>query len=172
MNTRGIFKLLDKYFGAIFCLIFALGLLYMHFDKPKLKSEKDLIVVSGILQSYSFQDNMGWRKNGKRYTFRLKNYSNDFQISANHLDLFNKIGFQAKGTSGNELSIKIMKDQKDLLNSPNERVLAISIKDLEKEYLNSRNVILKEQGPMELIMGLGLIFAGFLAFIVKYKNLV
>ena len=127
--------------------------------------------VSGILESYSFKDNTGWKKNGRRYVFRLENYSNDFQISANHLDLFDKIGFKTKATFTPELSIKIMKEQKYLLNSPNERILAISIQDSEKEYLNSKSVILKEQGPMELIMGFGLIIAGFLAFVVKYKNL-
>ena len=129
-------------------------------------------MISGQFDSYSFLNNVGWRGNGKRYTFRLRNYTNDFQISANHLDLFDKIGFQGKVTSGLELSIGIMKEQEELLNSRNERVLAISINDFENRYLNSREVILKEQGPAELIGGVGFIIAGFLAYIVKHKNLV
>ena len=171
MRISGILKLFNKYFGAIFCLILALFLFYKNINKPKLKGEEDLIHVSGILESYSFKDNTGWKKNGRRYVFRLDNYTNEFQISANHLDFFDKSGFKAKAIFNPELSIKIMKDQKGLLNSPNARVLAISIYDSEKEYLNSKNVILKEQGPIELIMGFGLIIAGFLAFVVKYKNL-
>ena len=168
---KGLLKYLDRYFGAIFCLIFALCLFYMYFDKPQLESEKDLTIIEGVLDGYSFLDDVGWRGGGKRYTFKLRNYSNDFQISANHLDLFDKIGFQGKVNSGDELEIGVMKEQQELLNLPNERVLAISIKDSEKEYLNSSKVILKEQGPGELIAGVGLIIAGFLVFVVKYKNL-
>lgn len=166
-----LFKHIDKYFGAIFCLIFALLLFYMHFDKFQLQSNSDLTIIRGELVSYSFLDDVGWRGGGKRYTFKLRNYINDFQISANHLELFSKIGFQGKVNSGHQLEIGILNDQIGLLNSPNERILAISIKDSEKEYLNSTKVILKEQGPAELIMGIGFVIAGFLAFVVKYKNL-
>ena len=168
---KGLLKHLDKYFGAIFCLFFALLLFYMHFDKPQLKSNADLTIITGEFDSYSFLHDVGWRGGGKRYTFKLRNYVNDFQISANHLDLFNKIGFQGKVNSGHGLEIGIMKEQQELLNLPNERVLAISIKDSEKEYLNSTKVILKEQGPAELIAGVGFVIAGFLVFVVNYKNL-
>ncbi|NQZ45404.1 MAG: hypothetical protein HRT65_13930 [Flavobacteriaceae bacterium] len=171
MRISAILNLFNKYFGAIFCLILALLFFYIHINKPKLRGEEDLMDVSGKLESYSFKDNTGWKKNGRRYVFRLENYSNEFQISANHLTFFDKSGFKTNAAFTPELSVKIMKDQKDLLNSSNERVLAISINDAKTEYLNSKNVILKEQGPGDLIMGFGLIIAGFLAFVVKYKNL-
>lgn len=164
-------KLTDKYFGVIFCLLFAVGCFYMHFDKPKLNSKTDLTNVNGIVENYSFIDDLGWRSDGKRYIFKFRDYENDFQISANHINLFNKSRFEEIVNSGHKLSIEILKEQRELLNEPNERILAISIFDSKNEYLNSRDVILREQGPSSLIAGFGFIAAGFLAYIVKRKNL-
>ncbi|WP_164721411.1 hypothetical protein [Maribacter sp. MJ134] len=164
-------KLTDKYFGAIFCLLFAVGCFYMHFDKPKLNSKTDLINVTGIVQNYSFIDNSGWRSDGKRYIFKFMDYENDFQISANHINLFDKSRFEQIVNSGHKLSIEILKEQRELLNEQNERILAISISDSKNDYLKSRDVILREQGPSSMIAGFGFIVAGFLAYIVKRKNL-
>lgn len=164
-------KLSDKYFGTIFCILIAFGLFYMYFEKPNLKSKEDLKSISGILEGYTFLDNQGWRSDGKNYTFKFKEFKNDFQISANHINLFDKLRFEKTVFIGQNLSIEILKEQNDLLNNRDEKVLAIRIWDSNNEYLNPRDVILREQGPMELIGGFMFITFGFLAYIIKRKNL-
>ncbi|WP_375587444.1 hypothetical protein [Flagellimonas aurea] len=167
---KNLLRILDKYKAALGCLIVAILMFLTEYNKIKIKNESDLSWVHGTLKNYSFVDNLP--RNGKRYIIDLVEYKNQFQIYADHIGLFNKSGFQESVQIGDTISLQIPIRQVSLLDSENEIIMIAGMNNNTRNYLVSRQVIMKQQGPAGVIAGFGFLFAGFISFIVKYKGLV
>lgn len=167
---KNLLRVLDKYTAVVVCVLIALLVFYSEYDKIQIKNEDDLTTISGTLINYSFLDNLS--KNGKHYTLNLAEYDNNFQIFADHIQLFKKKEFKKMVSIGSSISIKIPREHMGLLNLSDERIMIAGIRVSDIEYLNPQQVILKEKDVSGYLAGFGLLLVAFLAFVVKYKDLI
>ncbi|WP_282160702.1 hypothetical protein [Ulvibacterium marinum] len=166
---KGLLSILDKYTATLACVIVALLMFHSEYNKITIKNESDLTRVSGTLKKYSFLDNLP--RNGKQYIIELVEYQNNFQIFADHINLFAKFEFQEGVHVGDSILLKVPVKEISYLNSKNERIMIAGLLAKKREFLVSRQVIMKEQGSAGLIAGVAFLIAGFVSFVVKFKNL-
>jgi hypothetical protein len=154
----------SKYLKLFVCIGFSSYFIILFFTREKIESLNDLMKISGLLESYTFNDRTGFKQMGHQYYIKLDRYSNLFQIKADYLNYFNSTDFKTTVQTGDSVVLSIPKKQADKLNSLNI-VTATSIKVKNKTYLSEIDVIAAEASD-GLLFGAGLFL---ILGIVLYK---
>ena len=160
--------LTNSYIRALFLIGMGIYFIVEHELRERPQSSEDLIDLSGTINSYSFEDNTGWRKNGRRYYISLDDYTNKFQISANYLRFFDKAKFERNVEKGNRVKISIPEYQKHLIGTE-EVILINSLTVNGFRYLSKQESIQFEKASAEsnsdYILATVFISVGIMVFI-------
>lgn len=150
-------------FVGIFFLIAAIVLLFLYFDKVKIKSKDDIAYISGPFEKYSWVSYGG--RNGSSLTFKLQNYNNVFKIKADFFSILRRDEFK-KIPYGDTLTVGIPKSFMKVLNTQKTPFFVYSIASNRLTYLDLNKVIAKHNSILfiygaGLFMILGYIFIYF-----------
>jgi hypothetical protein len=136
----------------------------------EVNSEKDLTEITGKLSYYSFEkvEQGGRRRLGYDYYYyvKLENYKSIFKIKENYLSEFNKVDFERRVRTGENVTITIPNSQVEELNFKDEIYLT-SIKVGSVTYLQAKRVIAKENSSTNLFYAVALLLVGFIVFILR-----
>lgn len=148
-------------FGGIFNLAFAFVVLFLYFNKVKIKRKDDISFISGLFNEYRW-DGLGGR-NGSSLTFTLQNYSNRFKIKADFFSILQKEKFKAI-PYGEELTVGIPNSYVKFLNTAKEPFFVYSIASGDLTYLDLKSAVSKHNSPLFLLAA-GLFAIGGCVFI-------
>jgi hypothetical protein len=130
----------EGHLGLSFGVAAFIYFIYTGLTRDKIKSDDDLVKISGTYLTHSFKDNTGFKNFTHQYYFWTVEYSNPFQISAGYLRLFNKKDFITNIGHGDVLVLSIPKRLEEKLNSE-DNVFVTSIESNGKTYLNKNEVL-------------------------------
>jgi hypothetical protein len=134
-------------FAGILSLASAVAMLFLYFDKEKIRSKEDITFISGPFEEYNWADLGG--RNGSSLTFTLQNYSNRFKIKADFFPILQTDKFKAI-PYGATLTIGIPNGFAKYLNTPKEPFFVYSIASNNFTYLDLKDAIAKQNSPLLL----------------------
>ena len=146
---------------GILCLGSAVAMLFLHFDKEKIKSKKDITFIAGAFEEYNWVDLGG--RNGSSLTFKLQNYRNRFKIKADFFPILQKDKFKTI-PYGDTLTIGIPNGFTKYLNTPKQPFFVYSIVSNNFAYLDLNAAIAKHNSLLFLLAA-GLFAIGGYTFI-------
>jgi hypothetical protein len=147
--------------AGILCLASAVAMLFLYFDKEKIKSKKDITFISGPFEKYNWVDLGG--RNGSSLTFKLQNYSNRFKIKAEFFSILQTDKFKTI-PNGDTLTIGIPNGFAKYLNTPKQPFFVYSIASNDLTYLDLKDAIAKHNSPL-FLLATGLFVTGGCTFI-------
>ena len=158
------------YFFTTFSFIVAIVTLIEFFLKDDVKSEKDLIILTGQVSNYSFKDISKGNRMLHEYYIWINNYSNTFQIKADYIKYFRTIDFENKVLSSKTIQFTIPKYQIKELNIKEKNIYIMSIDVGYNNYLDKNKTIDIEKSIIDIFVSIGFIIVGLLwYFLRKYK---
>ncbi len=134
-------------FAGVLSLASALAMLFLYFDKVRMKSNDDITLISGTFNEYNWVDLGG--RSGSSLTFTLQNYSNRFKVKADFFPILQKEKFTAI-PYGDTLTVGIPNSYVKFLNTPKEPFFVYSIASKNLTYLDLKNAITKYNSPLFL----------------------
>ena len=156
-------------FIDIFLILIGLVFIGFNFYKDKVSSTSDLIEINGTVQNYSFDKNINIRSTTYNYFIYLKEYSCGFQISADHVDLFDENKFKISVKQGDSLNIYISKYDFALIGSI-EKALVFGLDSKSNEFLNPEYVITKYNSKTQIVFGFIFIITGMILLYLDLKR--
>jgi hypothetical protein len=148
-------------FSGIACFSVAIGMLFLYFDKPNIKTQEDIAFIRGPFEEYKWTDLGG--RGGSSLTFKLQNYNNWFKIKADFFPILETSKFKTI-SNGDTLTIGIPNDFVKYLNKPKHPFFVYSIASNSTSYLDLKDAIEKHNSPLFLFCS-GLFAVGGYIFI-------
>ena len=148
-------------FSGILSVAISAIILFLYFDRVKVKGEDDITFISGPFDGYSWVDLGG--RSGSALTFKLGNYSNRFKIKADFFGILQLNKFKAI-PYGDTLIIGIPNAFAKYLNTGKEPFFVYSIASGSTTCLDLSKTIAKHNSPLFLFAA-GLFAIGGCAYI-------
>lgn len=158
----------QQYALTTFSFLFGIILLCGHFVYDKVRSESDLMTVSGAFDRRSFYDSFSKQD----YLIWLQNYTNPFRIGANSIRAFKRTDFTNKVKQNQTLEISIPKFQFAELNVGQKPILAFSISSNEEVFLDKIDTLKNNSPDLDLYLGIFLPLIGVVYYLVRSKRLI
>jgi len=162
------FKKLSRSFTFLLFPVIGIFFLYHQTQRPKVKSENDLIYIDGKIKDYSFAYQSG-RSTSKIFYIWIEGYKCKFQIIADYISYFEKSKFEENKKLGDSLSISIPKENETELYK-NEKIIAMSINDNKNIYLSEKDTIAEENKHFDIYAGIGFLILGGIVYILSKKG--
>ncbi|RYZ25251.1 MAG: hypothetical protein EOO10_18775 [Chitinophagaceae bacterium] len=153
-------------FSGILSLAVSVGMVFLYFDKEKIKSKEDITFIRGPFREYSWVDLGG--RNGSSLTFTLQNHHNRFKIKADFFSVLQKDQFKTI-PYGDTLTIGIPNGYAKFLNTQKQPFFVYSVASKDFTYLDLKDAIAKHNSPL-LLFAAGLFAIGGYAFIYFGKR--
>lgn len=157
-------KIAGLRFMAFLFIVVGFFFIYGEFTKATFRSPDDLIFVNGPFKNYLVY-NAG---KTHRFSFRLKNYSNNFIINNDYLHLlrfanFNKIG------DGQNIKVGFLEDSEENLNVIGENVYVYAISENDIDFFDTKNAIKQYNNKNMLLFGLSLFVCAIISYSYSVK---
>ena len=154
-----------KFIELGYCLVFtSILVFFISYNRPEIESEADLYVFKGQLLDYKFNSIRTYD-----YTFRLKEYTNSFQIIADFAGVFEGEAF-GKLQQGEALTLAIAKNEAGYLNTTDCKLYVYSIKNAQTAFLDSEIALEKYNSKLLYYLLIALMLGGFWLLQFGYKE--
>jgi hypothetical protein len=157
--------------GIVLTFLGAILFLFLHLTNTKNTDQDELQIVKGKIENYSFTTfSENGRSNLKNYQIKLENSDRNYKIEGNNIWLFKEETFEKFIQEGDLIELEIPNEIARRNNS-RKFVPVLGIKDSEREYLISREVIRENKAPLFLASSGILFFSSItLLILIKYKS--
>jgi hypothetical protein len=152
-----------KIFLGYFLLLVGFFIVFQKISTPFIKSENLFFIKGQFENLHIYNGPRGYHD----YSFKIKNYTNSFQIAADFLDIFDKINF-ATLDSTDEIILSIDKRDSSKLNIYEQQIQVYSLANDNETFLDSNQAIKKANSPEEYYIAGSIIILG--AFFLYFEN--
>ena len=138
--------------------------IYGEFTKTTFRNPDDLIFVNGPFKNYRVY-NAG---KTHRFSFQLKNYSNNFIINNDYLHLLQSANFVKIG-DGQNIKVGFLGDSQENLNVIGENIYVYAISGNNINYLDSESAMKEYNNKSMLLFGLTLFVCAIISYSYSVK---